>query len=189
MKRLKIILLTTAVSALFLGACSKSKDNSTLQIRLTDAPTSLEEVNVEIREVEVRLVEPTRETEPTRENTQEPTRINENFEGWVRLETNSRVYNLLELQNGATAELASASIPRGTVTEIRFVLGTNNSIRENGVTYPLEIPSGSSSGLKIKVDKQLNAEFETLTIDFDAAMSVKKEGTGDFKLRPVLRLK
>ncbi len=186
MKKLTTVLFATAISAFILTGCSKSKDKSTLQIRLTDAPTALEEVNVEIREVEVKLHETPRNNEETPRNNEPSTPDNEE---WVKLETNSRVYNLLELQNGTEAVLASAALPSGIVKEIRFILGTNNTVRENGVVYPLEIPSGATSGLKIKVDKKLLAQLETLTIDFDAALSVKKEGNGEYKLRPVLRVK
>ena len=180
MKKIKIILFAAAASTIFLAACSKNKDTSTLQVRLTDAPLSVDAVNVEILEVEVKLQEG---DEPVREDSLGGDRE------WVRLETNGGVYNLLELQNGKDVVLGTATLPVGTVKEIRFVLGSNNSIRENGVDYPLEIPSGSTSGLKIKIEKPLRADMETLVIDFDAALSVKKEGTGDYKLRPVLRVK
>ncbi len=58
----------------------------------------------------------------------------------------------------------------------------------DGIIYPLTIPSGSESGLKIKVSKKLQATIETILIDFDADLSVKKENDG-YKLRPVIRLK
>jgi hypothetical protein len=51
------------------------------------------------------------------------------------------------------------------------------------------IPSGSESGLKIKINKKLEAAVETLIIDFDAALSIHEEGTGDYKLKPVLKIK
>lgn len=180
MKKIKLIFFAAATSTLLLAACSKNKDTSTLQVRLTDAPLSVDEVNVEILEVEVKLQEG--ET-PVREDSLGGDRE------WVRLETNRGIYNLLELQNGVDTVLGTATLPVGTIKEIRFVLGDNNTIRENGVEYPLEIPSGSSSGLKIKIEKPLRADLETLVIDFDAALSVKKEGNGDYKLRPVLRVK
>ena len=57
-----------------------------------------------------------------------------------------------------------------------------------GKTYPLTIPSGASSGLKIKINKRLDASIENLLIDFDALLSVKEESDG-YKLRPVIKLK
>ncbi|MBK6635274.1 MAG: DUF4382 domain-containing protein [Chitinophagaceae bacterium] len=64
-----------------------------------------------------------------------------------------------------------------------------NTIKDAGIVYPLTIPSGSESGLKIKISRTLQATLETIIIDFDAALSVKKEGTGDYKLRPVLKIR
>jgi hypothetical protein len=155
-------------------SCNKdnSSGTSTLQIRLTDGPTNLDEVNVDIREVKVKFSDDS-----------------SNTNGWVTLTTHVGIYNLLGLQNGVDTLLATSPLPKNVVKEIRFVLGPNNSVKDAGVVYPLTIPSGSESGLKIKVNKKLSATLETLIIDFDAALSVKKEGNGDYKLRPVLKIK
>ncbi len=68
------------------------------------------------------------------------------------------------------------------------MLGSNNSVKEGGNIYPLKIPSGSESGLKIKIGKKLRTGLESLLIDFDALLSIRKERDG-YKLRPVIRLK
>lgn len=158
-------------SAVF--ACKKDSEaeQSTLHVRLTDAPTAFQEVNVDIREVRVKFFG------------------DENEENWVVMPTHARIYNLLGLQGGVDTVLAIGNLPRQEVKQIRFILGPNNSIKEDGVLYPLTIPSGSESGLKIKISKKLNATLETLVIDFDTDLSVKKEGNGDYKLRPVIKVK
>ena len=152
-------------------ACQKDNEKGTtdLKIRLTDNPYNATEVNVDIKEVLVTM--------------------RDDSTGWVSLNTNTRVYNLLGLQNGVDTLLAIGTVPTGTLKEIRFVLGTNNSIMINNVTYPLTIPSGSESGLKIKVNKQLNTSIDSLLIDFDAALSIMQTGNGDYKLKPVLKIK
>ena len=175
MKR-KILIFSAilfAASAVFIS-CSKDNNQgtSTLNVRLTDNPTVYEEVNVDIREVRVKF------SDDTLSNS-----------GWVTLTTYPGIYNLLAYQNGVDTLLGTGVFPTQVVKEIRFVLGPNNTIKDAGVVYPLTIPSGSESGLKIKVNKALNATLETIIIDFDAALSVTKEGTGDYKLRPVLRIK
>jgi hypothetical protein len=163
-----IIAIATTVTLI---GCKKDK-TSTLQIRLTDAPLAVEEVNVDIRSVKVKFDDDT-----------------SNVDGWYSLQTNARVYNLLALQNGVDTILATGNFPQNVVKEIRFELGPNNTVKDNGVVYPLEIPSGGSTGLKIKVNKKLGLTLETLVVDFDAALSVRKEGPGDYKLRPVLKIK
>jgi hypothetical protein len=173
----KTIFVLAAV--LFMGSLifisCKKDDNpqgrSTLNVRLTDAPTTFEEVNVDIQEVKVKFSDDTLNT------------------SWVTLTTHPGIYRLLDLQNGVDTLLATGVFPFSTVKEIRFVLGPNNTIKDAGVVYPLTIPSGSESGLKLKISKDLNETLETIIIDFDAALSVTKEGTGDYKLRPVLRIK
>jgi hypothetical protein len=175
MKTKKVLLFTFAIAislAAFISCKKTDTTTSTLQVRLTDAPTALDQVNVDIKEVHVKFSEDSVGTD-----------------GWVALATNARVYNLLGLQNGVDTVLANGNFPNNIVRQIRFVLGPNNTVKDNGVVYPLTIPSGSESGLKIKVSKSLQATLETLVIDFDAALSIKKEGPGDYKLRPVLKVK
>ncbi len=159
-------------STLLIISCKKDNNsdsgNATLQVRLTDAPIAYDKVNVDIREVRVNF--------------------RDDSTGWVPLSTNSGVYNLLKFQNGVDTLLATGTVQTGIVKEIRLILGPNNTVVVNGVTFPLTIPSGSESGLKIKASKKLNATLETLIIDFDAALSIKEEANG-YKLRPVLKIK
>lgn len=174
MKRTILILSAILFSAsVAFISCSKddTKGTSTLHVRLTDAPTVYEEVNVDIREVRVKFSDDTLSS------------------GWVTLTTYPGIYNLLAYQNGVDTLLGTGVFPTQVVKEIRFVLGPNNTIKDAGVVYPLTIPSGAESGLKLKINKALNATLETIIIDFDAALSVTKEGTGNYKLRPVLRIK
>ncbi len=150
-------------------SCKKENNGSSnLQVRLTDAPVAYDEVNVDIREVRVNF--------------------RDDSTGWMSLNTNAKIYNLLALQNGVDVLLATGTVPTGLVKEIRLILGNNNTVVVNGTSFPLTIPSGGESGLKIKVNKKLNATLETLIVDFDAALSIKVEN-GGYKLRPVLKIK
>ena len=164
-------LLIAALLLFTFNACRKEKSSGTtaLTVRLTDNPFNASEVNVDIREVRVN--------------------VGDDSTGWVSLNTNASIYNLLGLQNGVDTVLATGIIPTGVLKEIRFVLGNDNSIKIDSTVYPLTIPSGSESGLKIKVNKQLNGTIDSLVIDFDAALSIKQTGTGEYKLAPVLKIK
>ena len=174
MKKSLLVLAAVVCSAsLTIISCKKddAKGSSTLNVRLTDAPAAFEQVNIDIREVRVKFSD------------------DSTSNGWVTLTTYPGIYNLLALQNGVDTLLGTGVFPTQVVKEIRFILGPNNTIKDAGVIYPLTIPSGSESGLKLKINKALNATLETIIIDFDAALSVKKEGPGDYKLRPVLKIK
>ena len=170
---MKPSLLMLAVATSLFFACSKDKsssdtDTSTLRIRMTDAPAAWDEVNVDLKEVSVNFAD--------------------DSTGWVNLQTNAGIYDLLTLQNGVDTLIAQRTIPTGTVKEIRLVLGDSNTIVVNGVEHALTIPSGGTSGLKIKVNKNISAGLDSLLIDFDAALSVKEQN-GNYKLMPVLKLK
>lgn len=167
----KLVLPVAALGLLFMiNSCDKetSSGSTYFKVRLTDNPIDADQVNVDIEEVRVNYAD--------------------DSSGWVSLATNAGIYDLLGLQNGVDTLLAADSIPTGVLKEIRLVLGNDNTIMVDSVVYPLTIPSGSSSGLKLKLQKSLHPHSDSLVIDFDAALSVHQTGTGEYQLRPVLRI-
>jgi Domain of unknown function (DUF4382) len=164
-------LITNALAGMvFLAAatgCSK-KQQTQISIHLSSNPGNYDAVNVDIREVWVKL---------DKHNT-----------GWFQLKTNQKIYNLLKFQKGLDTLLATGNLPQANIQEIRFVLGTENTIKVNNVCHPLTIPSDGKSGLMIKTSRSLNADNERLTIDFDAAASINSDGKDAYKLIPVLKL-
>jgi len=169
---LGLVALISFGSILFV-ACSKDNDShsTTLKVKMTDNPVVAEEVNVDIQQIRVKFKD------------------GDSLSSWMDLNTTAGIYDLLGLQNGVDTLLAIGVIPTNVVKEIRFVLGSNNSIKVAGVTFPLTIPSGSESGLKIKVNQQLHGTLDSLLIDFDAALSIHQTGAGDYELKPVLKIK
>lgn len=153
-------------------ACQKSTDasgSSQLKIRMTDAPFDAQQVNVDLREVRI---------------------VYHQDSSWTSLQTNAGVYNLLDFQNGLDTLIATGQVPAGsTVKEIRLILGSNNSIMIDSVVSPLTIPSGSETGLKIKLNKKLNRSVEDVLLDFDANLSIHRTGNGSYMLKPVIKLK
>jgi hypothetical protein len=172
---MKNTFLFIAIACMFAAglfiSCSKNNGSATTQLRvlLTDTPYNAQEVNIDIKEVRVNLAD--------------------DSTGWISLPTNARVYNLLKFQNGIDTSLATGMVPTGNVRELRFILGSNSTIKINNVVYPLTIPSGSESGLKIKIGKNLAASVDSLVIDFDANASILQTGSGQYKLNPVIKLK
>ncbi|MCC7245393.1 MAG: DUF4382 domain-containing protein [Saprospiraceae bacterium] len=160
---------TLLAFALILFSCNKDEQDTTLRIRLTDGPGDYQQVNVDIREIRVKTSQDTSK--------------------WLSLQTNAGVYNLLNFQNGIDTLLASGPVPAVTLKEVRFILGPNNTVMQDSVIYPLTTPSAEDSGLKVKIDKDLNQDLNTFVLDFDAALSIKEQGNGVFKLSPVIKLK
>jgi hypothetical protein len=163
--KLKLFVILSISATAFFASCKKESGSTTLRVKLTDAPAVYDEVNVDIREVNIRM--------------------EDDSASWVSLPTAAGIYNLLEYQNGLDTLISEAIVNGTAIQDVRLVLGTENTITTNGETHELTIPSGSESGLKIKLHKKLDGGVEELTLDFDAGLSVTQEIDG-FKLRPVI---
>ncbi len=137
------------------------------QVRMTDDPANYEAVLIDIKEIYV----------------------HSDAEGWQAIETNSGIYNLLELTNGRDTIVAVDELPSGFISQIRFVLGENNKIVVEGDTLPLKIPSGQQSGLKLNLHHELGPGLSySVLIDFDAASSIVETGENKYLLKPVLKV-
>jgi hypothetical protein len=162
------------VCNLFMASCKKEDDNShdsgakaRLGVRLTDGPAAYQAIYLDIRQVEIIT----------------------DANGSVML-TPSRpgIYDILKLRNGIDTLLLNADIAPGTISQIRLILGPNNSLVTNGNTYPLNTPSAQESGLKLNIHETLVAgrSYE-IFLDFDAGKSILQTGNGQYKLKPVIR--
>lgn len=101
----------------------------------------------------------------------------------------SGVYNLLDLTGGIDTLIATAGIPAGKLQQIRLILGQNNTIVVDGISYPLQTPSAMQSGLKLQVHEELVGGVSySILLDFDAAQSVVDQGNGQYSLKPVIRV-
>ncbi|MEO6134884.1 MAG: DUF4382 domain-containing protein [Ginsengibacter sp.] len=172
-KSLIVLSLVVLSGTLFLTACKKDnneKNSTTVNVRLTDQPADYAEVNVDIKEIRVKFTDESSD------------------DGWQTLPTHAGIYNLLDYQNGKDTLLATGIVIANSIQQIRFILGSDNSIKVGTQVYPLTIPSGAESGLKLMINKKLSQSQENLIVDFDALLSIKQEN-GSYKLRPVLKLK
>lgn len=151
------------------AACRKDNQTGRMTIAMTDAPANYAQVNVEVIGVEV----------------------HHESSGWISLPVNQGVYNLLDLQNNVSVVLASnAQLPVGHITQMRLVLGSNNSLVDSLGSYPLKVPSGAESGLKININEVIQPNHTiSILLDFDAYASVVVEGVGRYSLKPVIKVK
>jgi len=110
--------------------------------------------------------------------------------------------DLLDLQNGLTAELVNASLPAGTYGQIRLVVEeatlelTNGNIYSTGLGN-LTLTSTGTSGLKLFVDPPIEVTSgvtSSLLLDFDLAKSFHAIPANDalnatkYHLMPVVRV-
>jgi hypothetical protein len=165
--------MIVALSSLAIfSSCKKDKEGS-MTVRLTDAPGDYLKVNVDIQLVEVHYA-------------------NSSGGAWTSLNTNAGVYDLLTLQNNITTVLASGTnIPAGKVSQIRMILGPNNSVLlKDSTTHSLKVPSSWNTGIKINVNATIPANNNlVVTLDYDADASIHREGNGEYTMNPVVKVK
>jgi len=175
-KNRKFLTMKKIIYALFLSlfvlvivSCNKdnnSENKAQLSVLMTDAPASYDAVLIDLQRVEV----------------------TGDGGSAIVLNTNSDIYNLLDLTNGVNTLIATSDMEPGTISQIRLILGPNNSVIVNGVSYPLSTPSAQQSGLKIQVHHTFEPGLTyAILLDFDANQSIIEKGNGEYQLKPVIR--
>ena len=166
----KIILIavTVLIAAISVSSCKKEHNTAPVQFLLTDNPAIYDSVNVHIVGMAVQ--------------------INHDTAAWIPINTKDSIYNLLDLKNGITELIAQDTVPAGVLQQVRFILGSDNTVVVSGISYPLETPSAESSGLKVKIGKVLAETMNTFTLDFDASLSINEQN-GVYKLSPVIQMR
>ncbi|MBL0102507.1 MAG: DUF4382 domain-containing protein [Bacteroidetes bacterium] len=150
------------------ASCHKDVVNqvATLSVSLKDSPGNYNNVFVQVVGVE----------------------IHTNTNGWQTLPVDSAIYDLLTLQNDVDTVLVTPqSIPSGSISQIRLILGDSNIVVVDSVAYPLELSSEDETGLKCNLHSDLmpNTSYH-LMLDFDANASIVANGNGTYKLKPVV---
>ncbi|HEX8755482.1 MAG TPA: DUF4382 domain-containing protein [Steroidobacteraceae bacterium] len=109
----------------------------------------------------------------------------------------ARQIDLLQLQNGVTAALAQGqSVPAGNYDWMQLeVLATKDTqgqsyiALDSGAQYPLYIPSGSETGLKLAAPFTIPQNGTTrLIIEFNLRQSVTTSDGQNYALTPSMRL-
>lgn len=153
-----------------MSSCQENTDaqgESQLRVSMTDAPGPYDEVNVDIQGLEV----------------------HSDVNGWNTIPlANPGVYDLLELTNGLDTLLGTVTLPSGNISQLRLILGPNNTVVVGGTAYDLKTPSAQQSGLKVQIHKNLHPGITyDITLDFDASRSIVMTGNGEYILKPVIR--
>lgn len=101
--------------------------------------------------------------------------------GWVNLNINAGIYNILRFRNGLDTLFATGTLPNARVKKIRLTLGTQNSVMKNGQSFPLRV---HDSDREVVANLESN-NFEIVQpdqvlfwIDFDANRSIQTDNSG-----------
>ena len=163
------------------GSPPSSGGTGTLRIALTDAPAcGYDHVYITVDRVRVHTSSSAEDGDG----------------GWSEVVVNpAQRIDLLGLTNGVLAELGQTPLPAGEYSQVRLVLRSNGSgtpanaiVPSGGSEIPLDTPSATQSGLKLKhgFTVQPNTLVD-LVLDFDACKSIVKRGnSGRYNLKPVI---
>ncbi|CAM3336346.1 DUF4382 domain-containing protein [Aequorivita lipolytica] len=172
---MKSLFKLSLIALLFIGfvSCSSNDDSNKndgkakLSLRLTDAPGDYDAVFIDVEEVVIKY---------------------NGGQDDVTLGINAGIYDLLELTAGVNVLLFNDEIPAGSISQIRLVLGDENTIVVDGQQLPLATPSAQQSGLKIQVNETLEPGIlYEFMLDFDVDKSIVAQGNGGYSLKPVIR--
>jgi hypothetical protein len=162
-----VVLLVGVFSCSDDKSSNPPKGNPVFSVKLIDITSAYDAVNVEIVGMEA--------------NT---------GSGWITLALDNKgIYNLLSFTNDNSLALINYKvITPCTISEMRLILGTNNTVVVNGETFELVTPSGQTSGYKIKMHPQtlVSGGVYVLVIDFNTEKSVHETGNGKYMLQPVV---
>jgi len=183
---LLFLLLTPACNGSSGAGSHQTAGSATLNVRLTDAPidmSNVQSVNVTLTGVTVYP-----EDSGTVLQVADPGTEMAGDAGAVpiSLTTYPATFDLLTLTGGATALLASGEIPAGSYSRIRLEISDATLVYLDGTSVSLKIDSH-----KVDVPIRFEAAAGTdlsVTLDFDAAASVQVNETASdtFILRPVV---
>ncbi len=175
---IKILQIIPLAMVAALVACSApAEENGTLSVTLTDAPFPgdlVAQANVTITKLEVRG--------------------SGNGNPFLTLSETTQEYNLLDLRNGVTANLAAVEVPAGSYDLLRLYVSAGQVVMNDGTVYDLTVPSGAQTGIKIFVSPAIEVTggvTSDLLLDFDVSKSFVALGTANnisgFLFKPVLR--
>jgi hypothetical protein len=166
----KLLFISIITSISLMGCSVSDKDNieqdASLKFYLTDNPGEYQQVNIDIEEIRVI--------------------VNDSL---YEITSYPGIYNLLDFTNGRDTLLADAEFGEGFLSQVRLVLGENNSVMVDSILHDLRTPSAQSSGLKLNVHEEIvPGEAYAYVIDFDAQKSIVRQGNGRYSLKPVIRV-
>lgn len=145
-------------------------NNSRVQFKLVDAPGPYDEVWVHIIDIQYNS--------------------SEDEGGWRSFESFEEVtVDLRQLVAGNSLLLADEIIESGMLKQIRLILSEEgNEVVIGGESFNLDTPSAQQSGLKIKLNEELEPGFTySYVLDWDVNKSIVEAGkSGKYILKPVI---
>jgi len=188
LRRLAVPVLTAMLAAGV--ACSADSTTGAagtgrLAIRLTDAPFSFDSIaSVDIFVVRVDAKQEDSDDAEVAEGASDD---HATEHGWTTVATPNAAIDVLSLRDGVQQALGEQALAAGDYRSFRFVIDPSKSgvTLKNGTVLTssslpsVAFPSGSRSGIKVKLDRAIHVAEDgttTMVIDFDLSNSFKMRG-------------
>ncbi len=206
LKLLSIVALAASGSAAFVACGSDSGTSpaaaASVSVALTDSPFPFDSVaraDLFIVRVDGKLAE-TDSVDSESDKDDDSHSNNDPAHDWVTLASPNQLFNLLDLQNGKSVNLAQKTLPSGTYRGFRLILdaGKSSITLKNGTVLSganggIKFPSAGRSGIQIKLAHPFSivSGKSQMMIDFDLGHSFEMRGHSLEKngliFRPVIR--
>ena len=173
--------LRASLVAFAAAACSDiSGGGGRTQVLLTDSPfpyDSIAAVNVYVARIEVSETSDTSGADP---------------QTWITVATPERAFNLLDLQNGASALLGESDLPAAQYAAVRMMINTSRSsiVRYDNSHADIQWPLAGELTLYAFVEQPLSITTVAgghIVIDFDVGRSFQVNLAGNFTFLPWIR--
>ena len=189
MNKLKFLITGLTLSFLFIIGCNTNDSNippnkARINIQLTDSPFPVQLISstiVTIDKVEIRKI---MESDTSQTESE-----------FIVLNDEEMNINLLELTNGITQLIATTDLDPGYYDMIRLHVIDASVELNDGTVFDLKVPSGSTSGIKIKIKPAIQlteGQTSDVLLDFDVNRSFVVKGKigkhiNGFNFKPVIR--
>lgn len=170
-----ILLIVMIVTVVACNDDDNNNEQARVSFTLVDAPGDYDEVLIDVQGITIKYSD-------DEENEDDVSEINLDVQ-------NTGVVDLLELTGGENLVLVDDDeIAAGRISQVRLILGDNNSVVVDGENIPLSTPSAQQSGLKLNVNQEVTGGIiYDFILDFDADKSIVQQGNGGYSLKPVIR--
>lgn len=158
------------------SSSSPSAGTGTLQVSIVDAPAlDVASFDVTISKVQAHVIN--------------PHDTNDNDEShFVTLSSAPQTINLYPGTVKVESLLGSAQLPSGRYSQVRLFVTSAQVTNRAGQTFPVTVPSGAQTGIKVNVDYTvLPNDVVSVLLDFNIARSLIQQGNGNYRLQPVVK--